>query len=74
MLRREAAQKKSSGDAAGARALLEEAKGLQSELKSTYAKMKAEEKAELARIRAEERASEREFHEMLKSRGEDQTE
>ncbi len=67
-LRKEAAEKSAGGDSAGARELEKEAKQLQGELKSTYARMRAEEKAEVARIRAEERASEREFHEMLKSR------
>lgn len=70
-LRREATQAKNSGDAEDSRKLLSEAATLRSELKSTFNRMKAEEKAELARIRAEERASEREFHDLIKSRKEE---
>jgi ribose transport system permease protein len=45
----------------------------QKELRETFSSMKAEEKAEQARIHAEERASEREFHEMLKKRSEEES-
>ncbi|HEY9593625.1 MAG TPA: ABC transporter permease [Spirochaetia bacterium] len=39
---------------------------LRSEMKSTFAKMKAQEKADAARIRAEERRADREFAEMVR--------
>ena len=48
-----------------------------SELKTTFAKMKADEKAEQARIRAEEKAADHEFAEMVRQQGalqEEQTE
>jgi ribose transport system permease protein len=57
---------KAAGDTAKAAALQKEIAAAHLELKTTFAKMKAEEKAEQARIRMEERAADHEFSEMLK--------
>jgi ribose transport system permease protein len=67
-LREEAEQKRDAGDESAAKDLEQQAKQKQKELKSTYAKMKAEEKKEQAQVRARERASEREFHDELARR------
>ncbi|MFP4376309.1 MAG: ABC transporter permease subunit [Spirochaetales bacterium] len=64
-LREEAEKKRDAADESAAKDHERQAKQKQKELKSTYAKMKAEEKREQAQIRAQERASEREFHEEL---------
>ncbi len=65
-LRNEASLRRSGGDAKAVASVQAQIAAAQKELRTTFAKMKAEEKAEQARIRAEERAADHEFAEMLK--------
>jgi len=65
-MRQEMTVRKAAGDAKQAAAVQAQISAARSELKTTFAKMKADEKSEQARIRAEERAADREFAEMIK--------
>ena len=65
-LRHEASLRRSGGDAKAVASVKRRSRRRRSELRTTFAKMKAEEKAEQARIRAEEKAADHEFAEMLK--------
>jgi ribose transport system permease protein len=65
-MKRELASSRAAGDGQQAAALREQVDAARSELKTTFARMKAEEKAEQARIRAEEKAADHEFAEMLR--------
>jgi hypothetical protein len=65
-LRQEASSRQAAGDSRQAGALKEQLSAAHAELKTTFARMKAEEKAEQARIRAEEKAADHEFAEMLR--------
>jgi ribose transport system permease protein len=65
-LKQEASLRRTAGDGRQAAEILTQINAARSELKATFARMKAEEKAEQARIRAEERAADHEFSEMLK--------
>ncbi len=73
-LRKQLAAQKQEGNSEKVRELKSQIAAARTELSQTYRKMKAEEKAEQERIRAEERAAEREFHEMLRKRAEQQSE
>jgi ribose transport system permease protein len=66
-LRQELTSSKAAGDGHQAAAIKQQIGAARMELKTTFARMKAEEKAEQARIRAEEKEADREFAEMLKS-------
>ena len=67
-LRQELAARYASGGRAGVREVRSRMDAARRELRTTYARMKAEEKIERARIRAEELESERKFHEMLREK------
>jgi len=67
-MRKELASLKAAGDGQQAAELRERISVARSELKGTFARMKADEKAEQARIRAEERAADHQFAEMLRHR------
>ena len=67
-LKEEASSHRAGGDGRQAAEILKQVHAVRDELRTTFARMKAEEKAELARIRAEERAADHEFSEMLKRR------
>jgi ribose transport system permease protein len=65
-MRRELASIRAAGNGQQAAAIRGQISAARSELKTTFAKMKADEKAEQARIRAEERAADHEFAEIFK--------
>ncbi len=67
-MRRELTSTRMAGNGHQATTLREQLNAARVELKTTFARMKAEEKAEQSRIRAEERAADREFAEMLRHR------
>jgi ribose transport system permease protein len=65
-MKRELSSLRAAGDGQQAAAIHGRINTAKTELKATFARMKAEEKAEQARIRAEERTADREFAEMFK--------
>jgi ribose transport system permease protein len=65
-LKRELSSRSAAGDGKQVAAIREQISAARVELKTTFAKMKANEKAEQARIRAEEKAADQEFAEILK--------
>lgn len=67
-MRREASSLKAAGDGQQASALQAQIAAARSELKTTFARMKAEYKAEQTRIRTEERAADHDFAEMVRHR------
>ena len=65
-MKHEVSMHKAAGDGKQAAAIQAQISEARSELKATFAKMKADEKSEQTRIRAEERAADHEFAEMIK--------
>ncbi|MGA2614052.1 MAG: ABC transporter permease [Spirochaetia bacterium] len=65
-MKQEVSVHKAAGDGKQAAAIQAQISAARSELKATFAKMKADEKSEQTRIRAEERAADHEFAEMIK--------
>jgi len=65
-MRRELASMKTAGNGKQATVIRQQIGAARVDLKTTFARMKAEEKAEQARIRTEERAADHEFAEMVK--------
>ena len=70
-LRRRHLSLRAAGETEEARRLRRQIGEQAKQLRTRYAAMKTEEKAGLARLRAKERASEREFQELLRTRGRD---
>ena len=68
MKRELASIRAAGGNGQQAAGIREQIGAARTELKTTFARMKAEEKAEQARIRAEEKAADHEFAEMLRRR------
>jgi ribose transport system permease protein len=68
VMKQQANSHKAAGDSRQAAAMREQIEAARVEMKTTFARMKAEQKAEQARIRAEEKAADHEFAEMLRHR------
>ncbi len=68
MKRELASMKAAGGNGQQAAGIREQIRAARTELRTTFARMKAEEKAEQARIRAEEKAADHEFAEVLRRR------
>jgi ribose transport system permease protein len=71
-MKKELASIKTGGNGKQAADIHGQIAAARSELKTTFARMKAEERAEQARIRAEEKAADHDFSEMLKEKTERQ--
>ena len=67
-MRRELASIRSAGDGKQSAAIRVQIDAARVEMKTSFARMKAEGKAEQARIRAEEKAADHEFAEMIRRR------
>jgi hypothetical protein len=71
-MRQELASIRAAGNGQQAAAIREQISAARLEMRSTFARMKAEEKSEQARIRSEERSADHEFAEMLRKKSERQ--